>query len=163
MHVSRICDSTKNVERLVDAALKYNFDLVLAGASTDEFNAKLERKIGSRKNIQNLGRVSDEKLKDLYSRAKVFALPSIREGVGLVALEAASYDCDIVITNIGGPKEYFLPNAIAVDPYSVDEIGLAVKKFLDGDTCQPALRMLIAEKYSEAVVTQKLLDAYSRM
>lgn len=163
LHVSRICDSTKNVERLVDAALKYNFDLVLAGASTDEFNAKLARKIGSRQNIQNLGRVSDEKLKDLYSRAKVFALPSIREGVGLVALEAASYDCDIVITNIGGPKEYFLPNAIAVDPYSVDEIGLAVKRFLDGETYQPALRKLIAEKYSEPVVTQKLLDAYSRM
>ena len=80
-----------------------------------------------------------------------------------MALEAASYDCDIVITNIGGPKEYFLPNAIAVDPYSVDEIGLAVKRFLDGETYQPALRKLIAEKYSEAVVTQKLLDAYSRM
>lgn len=160
LHVSRICDPTKNVERLVDAALKYNFNLVLAGASTDEFNVKLAYKIGSRQNIQNLGRVSDEKLKELYSKARVFALPSIREGVGLVALEAASYGCDIVITNIGGPKEYFLPNAIAVNPYSVDEIGKAVSKFLDGKTFQPALRDSIDEKYSEKSVTEKLLDAY---
>ena len=163
LHVSRICDPTKNVERLVDAALKYNFDLVLAGASTDEFNAKLAHKIESRQNIQNLGRVSDDRLKELYSKARVFALPSIREGVGLVALEAASYGCDIVITNIGGPKEYFLPNAIAVDPYSVDDIGRAVKKFLDGDTFQPALQKMIAEKYSEDKVKEKLLKVYKEI
>ena len=163
LHVSRICDPTKNVERLVDAALKYNFNLVLAGASTDEFNAKLARKIESRQNIQNLGRVSDDRLKELYSKARVFALPSIREGVGLVALEAASYGCDIGITNIGGPKEYFLPNAIAVDPYNVDDIGKAVKRFLNGETYQPILRNAIAEKYSEDKVKEKLLNIYTKI
>ena len=160
LHVSRICDPTKNVEKLVDAALKYDFELVLAGSSTDEFDEKLNKKIGLRKNIKNLGRVTDEVLIELYKDAKVFALPSTREGVGLVALEAASYGCDIVITNIGGPKEYFLPNAIAVNPNSVDEIGKAVKKILDGDTFQPALQNMIAKKYSEERVKSLLLDAY---
>ena len=163
LHVSRICDKTKNVERLVLAALKYNFRLVLAGASTDEFNIHLNNLIKESNNIEILGRISDEQLIDLYKRARVFALPSIREGVGLVALEAASYGCDIVITNIGGPKEYFLPNAIAVDPYNVDEIGKAVKKFMDGKTYQPALRNSIAEKYSEDVVKGKLLEVYKKV
>ncbi len=163
LHVSRNDDSGKNVLRLVEAALKYDFPLVLAGKCSDSFKQLLLAKIGTSKNIQILGRVSDEKLIDLYKRARVFALPSIREGVGLVALEAASYGCDIVITNIGGPKEYFLPNAIAVNPYSVDDIGKAVKKFIDGETYQPALRECIAEKFSEEVVKSQLLEVYKKV
>ena len=160
LHVSRIFDPTKRVECLVDAALKYDFELVLAGSTTDDFNDRLQRKIGSRKNVKILGRIPDNQLIDLYKKARVFALPSTREGVGLVALEAASYGCDIVITNIGGPKEYFLPNAIIVNPYSVDEIGKAVKDFLNGKTFQPTLRNSIAVKYSEKSVIEKLLDIY---
>ncbi len=160
LHVSRNDDSGKNVSRLVDAAIKYKFKLVLAGKCSESFRQKLLRKRGVAGLIEILGRVSDDRLKDLYSRAKVFALPSIREGVGLVALEAASYGCDIVITNIGGPKEYFLPYAIAVNPRSVDEIGMAVKKFLDGETFQPELKKQISSRVSEERVKNMLLRAY---
>lgn len=160
LHVSRISDSTKNVERLIEAAVKYNFHLVLAGASTDAFLDRIKRLTKGSSNVEVLGRISDEKLVDLYKHARVFALPSIREGVGLVALEAASYECDIVITNIGGPKEYFLPNAIAVNPYSVDEIGKAVKLFLDGKTYQPVLSESIKNKYSKRITMEKMLRIY---
>lgn len=160
LHVSRNDDDGKNVSRLVDAAIKYNFKLVLAGKCSESFKQKLLQKKGVAGQIKILGRVSDERLKDLYARAKVFALPSIREGVGLVALEAASYGCDVVITNIGGPKEYFLPYAIAVNPYSVDEIGRAVKKFLDGTTYQPELKKQISSSVSEERVKNMLLRGY---
>ena len=157
LHVSRNDDAGKNVSRLVDAAIKYHFKLVLAGKCSEPFKQKLLQKKGAAGQIEILGHVSDDRLKDLYSRAKVFALPSIREGVGLVALEAASYGCDIVITNVGGPKEYFLPNAIAVNPHSVDEIGMAVKKFLDGSTYQPTLKKQVKSGLS-AENTTKLLN-----
>lgn len=160
LHVSRNDDSGKNVLRLVEAALRYDFNLTLAGSISNTFKERLQKKIGNAENVQILGRVSDETLVDLYKRARVFALPSIREGVGLVALEAASYGCDIVITNIGGPKEYFLPNAIAVNPKSVDEIGSAVMRFLNGETFQPALKESIADKYSESRVAEMLEKAY---
>lgn len=163
LHVSRISDKTKNVERLVLAALKYDFHLVLAGVSTDEFVAHLKRLSQGSNNIQILGRISDDQLVELYRKSKVFALPSIREGVGLAALEAASYGCDVVITNIGGPKEYFLPNAIAVNPYSIDEIGCAIKSLLDGKTFQPALRKCIANSYSMDEEMKKLLNMYARI
>lgn len=163
LHVSRLCDPTKNVIRLVEAALKYNFNLVLAGSSSESFNLELKRIIGSKDNVKILGRISDEELIQLYKEAKVFALPSTREGVGLVALEAASYGCDIVITDIGGPKEYFLPNAIAVNPLSVDEIGQAVKKFLDGTTYQPTLKNCISKNYTESATIDKLLCIYRNL
>lgn len=160
LHVSRLCDPTKNVKTLVRAAIKYNFDLVLAGSSSELFNEELRQIVGTRKNVQILGRISDEKLVSLYKRAKVFALPSSREGVGLVALEAAIFGCDIVITDIGGPKEYFLPNALAVDPCSVDEIGMAVKRFLEGESYQPALKQRISRNYSDKKIKKHLLQIY---
>lgn len=163
LHVSRLCDPTKNVIRLVKAALKYNFNLVLAGSSSESFDLELKRIIGSKDNVKILGRVSDEELIQLYKDARVFALPSTREGVGLVALEAASYGCDIVITDIGGPKEYFLPNAIAVNPHSVDEIGTSVKKFLEGTTYQPMLKNCISKKYTESATIDKLLSVYRNL
>lgn len=160
LHVSRNDDAGKNVSRLVDAAIKYNFKLVLAGKCSESFRLKLLQKKDAAGHIKILGRVSDERLKDLYSRAKVFALPSIREGVGFVALEAASYGCDIVITNVGGSKEYFLPYASAVNPFSVDEIGKAVKKFLDGETYQPELKKQISSRFSEERVKDVLFQVY---
>ncbi len=160
LHVSRICDPTKNVERLVKAALKYNIHLVLAGASTNQFDMKLKKMIGNNSKIEILGKVSDDMLIELYKKAKVFALPSIREGVGYAALEAASFSCDIVITNIGGPKEYFLPNAIAVNPFDIDDIGSAINSFLKGLSFQPNLNNSIIEKFSEEKIRKDLMDVY---
>ena len=87
--------------------------------------------------------MSDDQLEDLYRRAKVFCLPSIGEGVGLVALEAASFGCDIVVTRIGGPKEYYDDMAYVVNPYKVDEIGLAVLNALQAIDRQPKLMSYI--------------------
>ena len=96
---------------------------------------------------------------DLYNKAKVFALPSIREGVGLVALEAAARGSDIVITNIGGPKEYYEDLAYQVDPYSVDDIGKSVIKALE-TTKQPELSHHILKEYSLEKLTEQLIKSY---
>ena len=47
------------------------------------------------------GKISEDLIK-LYARSKVLCLPSLFEGVGLVALEAACYGAKIAITQIGG-------------------------------------------------------------
>jgi hypothetical protein len=98
---------------------------------------------------------------DLYKRAKVFALPSIYEGVGIVALDAAVMGCDIVITRLGGPKEYYNNMAVEVDPYSIDEIGLAVSQLMQGQTFQPDLRKYILENYSLKNISEQLEMAFS--
>jgi glycosyltransferase involved in cell wall biosynthesis len=100
----------------------------------------------------------------LYNKAKVFALPSINEGVGLVALEAAMHGCDIVITNLGGPKEYYPRGMVqTVNPYDIDDIGEAVIKALDDTTSQPQLREHIKNTYNVSSCTDKLIDYYSKI
>lgn len=162
LHVSNITAGRKNVMRLMDAAIKYKFKLVLAGSADACFkNSEMERKIDGNDNIEYIGRVSDEKLKQLYIKAKVFALPSIGEGVGLVALDAAAYGCDIVVTSIGGPKEYYNGQAFEVDPYSIDSIGKAVTDALSATDRQPRLMRHVIDSYGLAKCMQKLVANYA--
>lgn len=155
----------KNVARLIAAAQKFGFRLVLAGSlGNAESEARLRSLIGNSTNIEVKGFVSDEELYDLYNRAKVFALPSLNEGVGLVALEAAVHGCNIVITRLGGPKEYYEKgSAWLVDPYSVDDIGKSINLALQADHLQPKLRNEIKEKYSVEHCVDMLLEQYRKV
>lgn len=156
-----LADERKNVARLIAAAKKYNFKLVLAGniRNNDE-KTWLNRLITDAENISYLGRLSDEDLFEQYSKAKVFALPSINEGVGMVALEAAAYGCEIVLTKLGAPKEYYNGMAHLVDPYSVDDIGKTIVNVLnDKKSFQPSLRDYIINKYNQENCMKLLVKA----
>ncbi len=160
-HLGLLADDRKNVGRIIEAAEKYDFKLKLAGKlRNDAEREKLERWMNGSKNVEYLGFVSDGQLHDLYSRARVFALPSTYEGVGLAALDAAVFGCDIVITSLGGPKEYYPGVAAVVDPYSVDDIGRAVREFIDGKTFQPGLREYAGRHFSLGTTMQLLTDKY---
>ena len=76
----------------------------------------------------------------------------------MVALEAASNGAEIVLTNDGGPKYYLAGHAEIVNPYSVDEIGLAVKKLLDNNVYQPELLQYMKDNFSPEACSKKMLD-----
>ena len=155
----------KNVPNLILAAKKYGFRLVLVGNKGNaESEAKLLSLIGDATNIEIKGFVSDEELISLYNRAKVFALPSINEGVGLVALEAAIHGCNIVITKLGGPKEYYKEGtAQIVNPYSVDEIGIGIMSALEDNRSQPKLREYLISNYNVSKCTDLLIQSYQKV
>lgn len=159
-HASRLASANKNVPRLIKAAKKYGFNLKLAGYLHGESEKNwLKDLIGNAKNIEYVGEVSEKELINLYKRAKVFALPSLQEGVGMVALEAAAYGCEIVLTNCGAPKEYLAGQALLVNPLEIDEIGNAVMNAMNKGHAQPQLMHYINENFSEEACC-KLLDKY---
>lgn len=163
-HMSLFTQPRKNVIRLIQAALKYNFKLKIAGnPGTKEAYQEFIKAINNAPNIEVLGFISEEEKLDLYRRAKVFALPSISEGVGIVAVDAALYGADIVVTNIGGPKEYYNGMAEIVNPYNVDEIGQACIRLLNGKTYQPKLRKHINDNYSLDAIANKLIREYKSL
>lgn len=162
LHVSSICQPRKNVMRLIDASIKYKFQLKLAGAASEKDFQPFKAKINSNDNIEYLGKISDEELIEQYKKAKVFALPSLYEGVGMVALEAAAYGADIVVTSLGGPKEYYSNKAFIVNPFSVDDIGRAVVTALDSHSFQPDLMNHIIDSYSLSHCVNLLLEGYKR-
>lgn len=165
LFVGTMTQERKNVKSLILAAKKYGFQLVLAGnKGNEESQKKLYKLIDGAENIQVKGFVSDEELALLYNKAKVFALPSLNEGVGLVALEAAVCGCNIVITNLGGPKEYY-PDALAykVNPLDIDDIGKSIMTALNDNDSQPKLREHIISNYNNEKCIDLLERYYSKV
>ena len=156
-HSSRLTSKAKNVWRLIEAAKKFKFKLVLAGTVNGTDKKMLMEQIKDVDNIKFVGWLSDEELYDYYRRARVFALPSIIEGVGMVALEAAMFGCNIVLTKLGGPKEYFNGLAYLVNPYDIDDIGNAIMKALVENKTQPKLRNYLI-KHNSIQYCMKILE-----
>lgn len=163
-HASYLADDRKNVKRLVAAAKKFGFPLKLAG----KLRNKCERQkvlswIENVPNVEYLGFLPQKQLLDTYRKAKVFALPSTNEGVGIVALDAAAMGCDIVVTNLGGPKEYYGSLATRINPYSIDDIGQAIVKNLSGFSKQPALQKYVQKNFSLRNIAERLQVMYQKV
>lgn len=119
----------KNVKRFIEAVGPTGYPLVIAGrpsgtADIREIRAAAER-FG---NVRFLGFLEPAERDALYAACRVFCLPSLHEGTGLAALEAAAQGAPVVITKRGGPPDYFEEMAEYVDPYSIDSIRGAVEK-----------------------------------
>ena len=150
LHISEFTSARKNVGRLIEAVGPLGYPLVIGGhaepSSELEHLQRLANKYG---NVRFVGFL-DAKLRDsLYCACKVFCLPSIHEGTGLVALEAAARGATVVVTKNGGPADYFLDLAEYVDPYSVEDIRNAVER---------AWKLPRTEKLREHVVAKLTWD-----
>ena len=80
--------------------------LLLAGRGESEAELRaLAKELGLGDAVEFLGHVPDDALPALYSRAAVFAMPSVYEGYGLVMLEAMASGLPVVAFRTGGAPE----------------------------------------------------------
>jgi glycosyltransferase involved in cell wall biosynthesis len=108
---------------------KRNVSYILCGAKgagAEEIAAAAARTPG----VQLLGYVSDAQLRWLYREASAFVLPSLLEGFGMPALEAALYGLISIVSRDSALTEAVNGEAIEVDPRSVLEIGEAMESVL---------------------------------
>lgn len=100
---------TQAVKRLVDSG--HSVQALLAGCDNDpdsknEIELKtLVRQLNLEQNIQFLGKISDTRV--VYQASDVLALPSLREGLPLVILEAMACGIPVVATAVDG-----IPDAV---------------------------------------------------
>ena len=129
LHVGAYTSERKNAIRLVEAVGPLGIPLIIAGwAQECPILDKLKSLSRRYREVRLLGLLSDGELHALYSRCRVFCLPSLHEGTGLVALEAAAYGANVVVTKNGAPPDYFGPYAEYVDPLNVEDIRQAVDR-----------------------------------
>lgn len=124
----------KNLKILIDAYVKLDknvaekYKLVIVG-KIDGFiteDKSLFTQISEnsllRHNVHFFGYVEDEILNEIYSVASVFVFPSLYEGFGIPTIEAMSFGCPVLASNIPVLKEICSDAALYFDPG--DSLGL---------------------------------------
>ena len=113
----------KGLHYLIKAYNEVNIDkkLVIAGGAshTNEYLKEIKEMIKDNKNIIMTGFVQGEELEELYSNCYIYCLPSDVEGMPLSLLEAMSYGCTCLVSNI---------------EENIEVIGKFGEKFLKGNT-----------------------------
>jgi glycosyltransferase involved in cell wall biosynthesis len=80
--------------------------------------------------VEWLGYVSDERLEDLYRRAKALVYPSLYEGFGLPVVEAMNLGCPVITSDRSSLPEVAGDAALCVDPESGAAIADAIRRLL---------------------------------
>lgn len=161
LNVGRV-ENRKNQLRLIKALRGSGIRLVIIGKPVNESYTRQCREAADG-NVTFLPPLPHDEplLQSAYAAARVFAMPSLLETPGIAALEAALAGARIVITPIGGPREYFGDAARYVDPHSVDDIRNAVVAAWEDQSYRAEkLQTRVREEYSWESVAAKTLSAY---
>jgi teichuronic acid biosynthesis glycosyltransferase TuaC len=138
-------------QRLAIGALEHlpEAHLALAGMGEDEAALRLfaqDRGVADR--VQFLGQVSHELLPQLFSAADAVVLPSEREGLANVWVEALACGAPLVIPDIGGAREVVVAaSAGRIAARDATAIAAAVREILDDPSDQEAVAAN-AERFS---------------
>jgi len=124
LFVGRI-EPRKNVLRLIGAFERsgLNSHLVILGQVADiEYYSKCKKEATNKVLFVPPMAHDSALLASAYKASKVVALPSYHETPGLAALEGGLAGANVVITSVGGTRDYFRDYAWYVDPTSEDSI-----------------------------------------
>jgi glycosyltransferase involved in cell wall biosynthesis len=162
LNVGRI-EPRKNQVRLAAAAKLLGKQLIIVGNPVlENYMAEVLKSGGEFVKFIPALHHDSPLLESAYAACKVFALPSTLETPGIAALEAALAGAPIVITPIGGPKEYFLD--YAEYPRISDENSIAesiLRKWNAPNSTR--LQEHIMNEYNWKAVGEKTLNVYKTL
>ncbi len=163
----------KNVGRLIDAyaSLDTDYPLVIVGKKgwlwEDEL-AKLSFVADSKnpnKQVKLLEYVSVDSLRYLYRGAFCLVFPSLYEGFGLPPVEAMTFGCPVITSNVSCLPEVCGDAALYVDPYEVSDIKHKMEGLLGDRQLRNRMAMAgqqIAESFSMEAYLRRIFAAYQK-
>lgn len=121
---------------------------------------------GMRDRVHIVGYVADETLVAAYRRSELFVLPSIFEPFGMTALEAMACGRPVIVSKLGGIRNYIKSgeNGILVDPSDSGEFAAAISLLLGdrrlADRIGKQGCRTIHEHFSWEAIAEKHLSFY---
>lgn len=162
----------KNLDRLIEAfkilVKEYSdISLVLVGKE-DYFYKRLKEKVTSVGFIEKVnfyGYATDEELSLLYKNSIALVIPSLMEGFGLPAIEAASNGCLVLASDIPAHREIMDDAVVFFNPNDVYDIAEKMKNVLDlrnldRYSVMKKKGIKIAEKFSWRKMAAQTLTIY---
>ena len=150
----------KGFEYLVQAANRVPqvAQVVIAGASDHDsaYREQLERLDVNHK-VVFTGFTTGEDLRQLYSHARAFVLPSVNEGFPMVLLEAMAYGLPILCSDIPGTRQVDLPAQAYFPVRDVSSLCDAIANLLN----TPAgLQHYDLQQYNWQAIANQVLEQY---
>ena len=128
----------KNLARLVEAfeALSSEWQLVLAGSTgygASDILARVEAS-PARGRIRVTGYLTPEELAQWYTRASIFAFPSLDEGFGMPVLEAMEAGIPVITSNRAALPEVAGDAALLVEPERTEALADALCSLAESES-----------------------------
>ena len=164
----RLCPQ-KNQKLLIDAFKEVveiydNVSLILLGDGP--MRKEIEEYIatsGLSKRVTLTGNVDN--VEEYFSKADIFALSSLYEGLPLVILEAMAAGLPIVSTNVGGIRDIVSDNGILVESQSLSGLKAALLDLIEDER----KRKIMGEKsyksvlnYDSSIISQQYVKLYEK-
>jgi len=119
--------------------------------------------------VELLGSVSEERNRQGYKEADIFALPSLKEGISVAVMEAMAMETPVVVTQVGGMAE-LIDNGVdgmLVPAENPEKMADAIAKLLQDKELALSLtkksRQKIAEKFHHRRSAQILLESLEHL
>lgn len=167
-HCVGVFKEIKNPWRILEAYKRYLNrcdpdeckQLVLVGREDGEIGKKISRMARKIPNVVIAGRVGDQQLAALYQESSGLVFPSLYEGFGIPILEAQSFGCPVITSNVSSMPEVAGDGAIFVDPLSVDSICDALNMLSNDDDHKLVERGTInLKRFSWKTASDKTLES----
>ncbi|MBF0329897.1 MAG: glycosyltransferase family 4 protein [Nitrospirae bacterium] len=142
-----------------------NWKLVIVGKADheDKYSFSLKAKASENKNIIFTGFLKGQPLKELYSHAGLFVLPSYYEGLPIVLLEAMSYGLSCIASDIPANRNLELSDERFFRAGDTRILAAKIKEFInkpfEEDDRKKQINM-IAEKYNWGEIAKQTMEVY---
>jgi glycosyltransferase involved in cell wall biosynthesis len=149
--------------QLIRALASSDYPIVFIGNGLDSVYGAACRAEGARRGrTWFFPAVPHDAMGAVYERARVHALPSLRESPGLASLEAAVHGASLVVSIHGPVQEYFGSDAHICDPEDLGSIRVAVDAAWRAGR-PAALRARLLESFTWRAAAERTLAGYERL
>lgn len=167
----------KGVKYLIEAfsqvagSIPHRLVIVGDGPERAQLEARVIR-LGIENRVRFTGTISDDELKQYYQSCSFFVLPAVydrkgdTEGLGVVLLEAMSYEKAVIASNVGGITDIVVDqeNGLLVPPADAVALAQAIEKMARSrqlrKTLGRAARKTVDEKFNWDKIVRKLIELY---
>ena len=160
------------IKTIPDILKKISASFVIVGDGDDPaFEKKLRDEcydLGVADDVVFTGRFNQNELLDAYSSADVFVLPSLREGLSIVTLEALASKVPVVASNVGGLPS-IVKNGITgflVEPKNEQQLTDSILKILlDEDLAHEMGNnaQKVARNYEWSIIAEQIESIYKNI
>ena len=173
MIIARL-EKVKGIEYLIkalkqDELFTINYKLFIIGDGSERKNLeRLVKNLGLQNRVKFFGEISNKKIPEHLAAADCFVLPSLREGFGIVILEAQAARVPVIGTNIGGIRDIIEDGktGILVEPKNSEGIALTlIKIHSQPELAQNLVNNALAElpKYNWQNIAQRVNQIYQKI